>query len=113
MNRILSALACALVISTAAVPPVWAADRTIGERIDDARITADIKAKLTSERAKNLVNVNVDTHDGIVHLQGSVPTTNDRALAERLARSTKGVRDVTDDLRVETPVTSPSASPGR
>lgn len=52
-----------------------------------------------------------DTRDGIVHLEGKVPTADDKAEAERLARHTKGVRDVVNNLRVEE--TSPSASPRR
>jgi len=41
----------------------------------------------------------VDTEHGVVHLQGSVPTERDRMEAERLARVTKGVVDVKNDLK--------------
>ena len=72
----------------------YAADRSVGEKVDDAAITAKVKTKLASERAKDLVSVNVDTNDGVVHLQGNVPTATDKTQAERLARATSGVRNV-------------------
>jgi osmotically-inducible protein OsmY len=112
MKRLLSALACALVVSAMTPPSISTADeRTIGSRVDDALITASVKTKLAAEHAKNLVNVNVDSQDGIVHLQGSVPTADDKTVAEHLARGVKGVRGVTNDLRVEASGSTPSASP--
>src|SRR5437773_1105454 len=114
MKRLLlCALATVLVVSVGPTPMAWSADQTVRERADDARITTMVKAKLTKERVKNLVKVNVSTQDGIVHLKGTVPTEKDKAEAERLARDTKGVHDVTNTLRVEATETSPSASPGR
>lgn len=83
------------------MPSTDAADRTVGGRVDDATITAAVKAKLTADQPRNLVKVDVDTRDGVVHLQGKVPTARDRDEAERLARRTKGVREVMNDLRVD------------
>jgi len=111
MKQLLSALACAVVFAVVATPPAWPADQTIGERVDDAKITTAIKTKLTTERVKNLVKVHVDTQNGVVHLEGKVPTADDKAEAERLARRTKGVRDVVNNLRIEEG--SASASPRR
>ena len=109
---VLCALAAMLVVSVGPTPKTWSADQTVREYVDDALITTTVKAKLAKEHAKNLVKVNVDTQDGIVNLKGTVPTAKDKAEAERLARDTKGVRDVTNTLRVEAAETSPSASPG-
>jgi hyperosmotically inducible protein len=107
MKQLLSALVIAIVATTAVAPVVRAQDRTIGEKVDDATITASVKTKLVSERAKNMVAVNVDTKDGVVHLQGTVPTVEDRFQAERLARATKGVTEVKNDLKVESAAASP------
>lgn len=73
-------------------------DQTVGERIDDASITARVKAKLASEM--NPFNVNVNTVDGLVYLTGRVPRGSDRTQAEELARSVEGVRGVRNDLLV-------------
>ena len=107
MKQLLSALVIAIVATVSIPPLVVAQDRTIGEKVDDATLTASVKTKLVSERAKNMVAVNVDTKNGVVHLQGTVPTVEDRFQAERLARATKGVVDVKNDLKVESAAASP------
>ena len=109
MKRMLSTLIIIIAAAvTAGVPPaVQAQGRTAGQIVDDAAITTALKAKLVKERAKNLVAVNVDTDHGVVHLKGTVPTERDRAEAERLARATKGVVDVKNDLLVDAAAASP------
>jgi osmotically-inducible protein OsmY len=125
MKALLSSIAIGLVL-TGLAPLAGAAgdkdaagDRTIGERVDDAKITAAVKAKLVVDRAANLIRVDVDTKEGVVHLQGSVPSEQAKIDAERLARETSGVVAVTNNLRVETrgsdagrPDAAGSASPG-
>ena len=108
MKRLLSILVLTGVAITAGIAPrVEAQSPTIRERVDDATITAALKTKLVADRARNLVAVNVDTDKGVVHLQGTVSTERDKMEAERLARTTKGVVDVKNDLKVD----SASASP--
>ena len=111
MRALLSAV---VVVALLAGPIQAARAQTIGEKLDDTAITTKVKAKLTKERAKNLVAVKVKTQDGVVHLEGTVPTEADKAEAERLVRDTSGVKDVTNDLQVASTGTTPSpaASPG-
>src|SRR6266478_7836879 len=61
---------------------------------EDTMITTKVKTKLTTDRVKNLVSVNVDTKDGVVHLKGTVPNEQAKADAERLAKDTDGVVSV-------------------
>jgi hyperosmotically inducible protein len=77
-----------------------------GFSMQDARIALSVKAKLTAERAANLVSVNVRSRDAVVYLDGQVPTEADKEAAERIARSVDGVRDVVYELRVQTAATS-------
>jgi hyperosmotically inducible protein len=72
-------------------------------KAEDAKLTTKVKAKLTKEHAKNLVSVNVDTTDGVVHLKGTVPNEQAKAEAEKLAKDTEGVVSVTNDLKVSPP----------
>jgi hyperosmotically inducible protein len=72
-------------------------------KAEDAKITTTVKAKLTKEQAKNLVKVNVDTKDGVVHLKGTVPNEQAKTEAEQLAKDTDGVVSVTNDLKVSPP----------
>jgi len=91
-----------VLLACCAVPaPARAQDTTIGQKVDDAAVTARVKAKLVSDSARNLVKVNVDTDNGVVRLRGTVPTDEDRRKAEELARLTAGVRGVVNELTVE------------
>jgi len=109
MKLLFCAFASILVALVLVAGPVQAADRSVGEKLDDTKITTAVKTKLTTDRVKNLVDVGVETNDGIVRLYGKVPTAEDKFEAERIARRVKGVRSVSNELRVEE--TSPSASP--
>ena len=111
MKRLLCASVTLLMVLAVVGGPAQAADRSIGEKLDDTKITTAVKAKLAADRVKNLVNVGVETNDGVVRLYGKVPTPEDKFEAERVARRTNGVRDVTNELRVEKSDASPSASP--
>jgi osmotically-inducible protein OsmY len=107
MKRLLGILIIAVAFTAGVAPAIDAQSRPVGERVDDAKITAALKTKLVADRAKNLLAVNVDTEQGVVHLRGTVPTERDKMEAERLARTTKGVVDVKNDLKVDTAAASP------
>ena len=68
---------------------------------NDASITAAVKAKLVSEKAATLVKVNVDTHQGVVQLNGTVDSERTKQRAAALARQVDGVRQVTNNLKVQ------------
>jgi hyperosmotically inducible periplasmic protein len=106
MKKLLGVLTALVLVANVAA--AQSPGRTTGERVDDAKITAVVKAKLVADRVGNLVSVNVDTKDGVVHLDGTVPTAEAKVEAERLARQTDGVRSVMNDLKVRT---EGSASP--
>ncbi|MBI4524388.1 MAG: BON domain-containing protein [Deltaproteobacteria bacterium] len=74
--------------------------KTAGQNIDDAAITASVKSQLVSEKASNLVRVDVDTDRGVVYLNGSVENPREKARAEELARRVQGVKRVVNNLQV-------------
>lgn len=74
--------------------------RTAGRQIDDAQITASVKAKLAADPEVKAHEIDVDTLDGEVRLSGIVDDSAARAEAEKLARSTSGVRRVKNELEV-------------
>jgi hyperosmotically inducible protein len=74
--------------------------KSAGANVDDATLTARVKTKLVSDKAANLTRIDVDTNNGIVYLNGSVQTTQQKAKAEDLARSTDGVKKVVNNLQV-------------
>jgi hyperosmotically inducible periplasmic protein len=70
---------------------------------EDTMITTKVKTKLTADRVKNLVSVNVETKDGVVHLKGTVPNEQAKTEAERLAKDTDGVVSVMNNIMVSPP----------
>jgi hyperosmotically inducible protein len=74
--------------------------RGIGDRVSDGAITAKIKSKLIADPEINPFSIDVDTIDGVVTLTGRVADERRSEEAEKLARNTKGVRDVKNQLRI-------------
>ena len=67
----------------------------------DAWLTAKIQAKYFIDDEVKARNIDVDTRNGVVTLNGSVGSEAERRQAVAIARNTDGVRDVTDNLRVD------------
>src|SRR5256714_7842791 len=74
--------------------------KTAGENIDDATITASVKAKLVADKPANLTRVDVDTNNATVYLNGVVDSPEQRARAEQLAWQAPGVKSVINNLQV-------------
>jgi osmotically-inducible protein OsmY len=77
--------------------------------VEDAAITAKVKARLTADPAVNPLTVDVDTVNGVVTLTGTVPTPSDRDLVLEHARSVEDVVEVRDNLVIG-PRTGPNGT---
>ena len=66
----------------------------------DFAINGAVKAQLAAEPATRVREVNVNTRGAVVTLSGRVESAEEKARAIEIARGTKGVRDVDDQLRV-------------
>ena len=73
-------------------------NRSVGPALNDATITARIKAKLLADK---VTGTNVDTTGGAVTITGAVASDEQKALAEKHARETDGVRSVKNELMVK------------
>jgi len=109
------ALTLVTVLALAAAAPASAA-RTIGQIIDDATITAEIKAKLTADKLSNLTKIDVKSESGVVTLAGTVDSADRRARAAQIASNVSGVKTVLNNIEVwgtgSTAATTPApASP--
>jgi len=71
-----------------------------GRQVDDAKITAKVKAKIAADGDINPFNIDVDTNEGVVTLQGRVKKEESRAKAEQYARDTSGVKKVINLVKV-------------
>ncbi|MEO8499816.1 MAG: BON domain-containing protein [Vicinamibacteria bacterium] len=81
--------------------PASSADRSFGERVEDATITATIKSKLLWSKYADGLTTNVDTNRGRVTLHGTADSPAARDLAEHLALNTLGVLSVDNRLEVK------------
>lgn len=77
-----------------------AADRTIGETIDDAGITAMVKTGLLSDDRTEGFDINVDTKDGRVTLFGGADSPAAKLAATTIAQGVEGVVSVNNQLTV-------------
>jgi hyperosmotically inducible protein len=72
----------------------------VEETLDEAALTAKIKAKMALDDAVKARAIDVSTHGTTVTLSGTVESTAERDRAMALARETAGITRVIDDLHV-------------
>jgi hyperosmotically inducible protein len=73
---------------------------TPGAYVDDAAITTAVKARFVEDKTVDAGAVKVETLNGTVALSGFAKSNSEKAQAEYLARNTKGVREVRNNLTV-------------
>jgi len=72
----------------------------VGTYVDDRTITTAVKAKLIEDKSTGGLSINVDTLNGTVALSGFAKSQAEKDQAGRIAASTKGVREVRNNLIV-------------
>jgi hyperosmotically inducible protein len=75
-------------------------ERTIGSWIDDVMISSKVKSKLIANSEIKAGDIDVGSSQGVVTLLGRVSSQNIKNTAERIARDTRGVKDVRNELTV-------------
>ncbi|MBC5765395.1 BON domain-containing protein [Ramlibacter albus] len=103
MNKATRTLALALVAGftfAATGCAVIRGQESVGEYVDDAATTAAIKAKFVEDKTVDAGAINVQTLNGSVALNGFAKSGAERTRAEQIARTTKGVREVRNNLVV-------------
>ncbi|MDB5881923.1 MAG: hypothetical protein JWP43_1801 [Ramlibacter sp.] len=79
---------------------VMRGQETVGSYVDDTSITTAVKAKFVEDKTVDAGAIKVETLNGTVALSGFAKSGAEKAQAERIARSTKGVREVRNNLTV-------------
>jgi len=74
--------------------------QTTGAYVDDATITTAVKAKFVEDKSVDAGAIKVETLNGTVALSGFAKSNTEKAQAEYIARNTKGVREVKNNLSV-------------
>jgi osmotically-inducible protein OsmY len=73
---------------------------TMGEKIDDASITAQVKGSLLSHRSTSMINTKVTTNDGIVTVSGQAKNAAEKSLVTKLVTDVNGVQSVVNNMTV-------------
>lgn len=93
-------LAMVTLAASIAACSVASNQETAGNYVDDATITAKVKAAIFEEPSLKSMQVGVETMKDEVQLSGFVDSYEGRSKAGELARNVRGVRSVKNDLIV-------------
>jgi osmotically-inducible protein OsmY len=74
---------------------------TVGEKIDDASITSQVKVSLLFHRATRVLKTHVETDNGVVTLTGTAKNAAERELVTKLVEDVNGVNGVNNRMTVE------------
>jgi hyperosmotically inducible protein len=95
------ALVALLLTGTAVSTVACSSTRSTESQISDAEITASVKTRLAADPDVAAIDIDVDTLEGVVTLNGVVKTASERDEAVKLARGTEHVRRVVNNLKIE------------
>lgn len=97
----LSGCVAAGVAGAGTVAVAAAQERTVGQAVDDAATSNEIKTKLLQQAGYG--EVDVEVVDGLVLLSGRVSSPEMRTRAEDVAWSSKRTYDVANEIQIERP----------
>lgn len=97
MAVLLATLGLATATGCASSVPASMAERGV----DDATVSAGVRAAIDREAALKGSDIQVGTVQGVVQLSGFVSSAEDVATAAAVARTVEGVKSVRNDLRLK------------
>jgi hyperosmotically inducible protein len=75
--------------------------QTVGGKIDDASITAQVKMTLLYHRSTSAINTKVETKRAVVTLTGKAKNAAEKDLAAKYASDVNGVKSVKNKMTIE------------
>lgn len=73
---------------------------SVGEKIDDSSITAQVKYELFSHKSTSALKTKVNTQNGHVIISGDATSSAEKDLVTTLAKSVRGVESVDNNMAV-------------
>lgn len=95
--------ATATVGAVASVGVFAVQDRTIGEGIDDATASQEVKTRLMAADSAGFAQVDVEVANGSLLLSGAAPTEEHKQAAEMIARNVRSIDAVYNEIFVAPP----------
>lgn len=86
-------------MTVAKTPPAPGA--TMGESIDDASITAQVKTTLLLHRSTGVLRTKVETTNGVVTVSGTARNSAEKDLVTKIIQDVYGVKKVVNDMTIE------------
>jgi hyperosmotically inducible periplasmic protein len=74
---------------------------TMGEKIDDASITSQVKYALLAHKSTSAIKTKIVTSDGVVLVTGEAASDAEKSLVTKLASDVRGVTSVTNKMSVK------------
>jgi len=74
---------------------------TVGENIDDASITSQVKLALLTHKSTSALGTKVTTTNGVVHVSGEAASDAEKSLVTKLAEDVRGTKSVENDMTVK------------
>jgi osmotically-inducible protein OsmY len=74
--------------------------KTLAEKIDDASVTAQVKAVLLGHRGTHMLSTRVKTDLGVVHIRGEARDAAEKELVTRLVADVRGVRRIDNRMTI-------------
>ncbi|MCW9057719.1 MAG: BON domain-containing protein [Gammaproteobacteria bacterium] len=96
----LAAIITGFALLTATGCAVVRDQETVGEYIDDATITTQVKARMLDNPNVAGTSISVETLNGTVMLSGFAKNATEKATAEQIARGVNGVKAVKNEIAV-------------
>lgn len=78
--------------------------QTAGDYVDDAMITTKVKAAIINTPKLSVFGIDVETHQGVVQLNGFVDSQEDITAATEAAQRVEGVKSVKNNLQLKNPL---------
>lgn len=100
IKRSMSALFFAVTLATTMGCAASLPQESAGEYVDDAVITAKVKASILDRPTLKLFDIHVETFMGVVELRGVVASQSKIDEAVKVARSVNGVKSVKNYMLV-------------
>jgi osmotically-inducible protein OsmY len=98
-KNVLSLMITGVIAATSVVGcAVTREQSTVGEYVDDATITTQVKAKFANDPTVSAMSISVETLRGTVQLSGFAKSAAERSQAEALASRVKGVKAIKNDI---------------
>lgn len=85
---------------TGVINDLTVGEMTVGNWVDDVMISSKVKSKLIANSEIKAADIDVSSSQGVVTLIGRVSSQTIKTDAERIARGTKGVEDVNNELLI-------------